>query len=152
MCRKVRFVDSAFDIPIVKFSLGNGVESYAILDTGSEITTFDKDFILNNRAEFQILHTKEKINLVGMATEKEQPVIHAGTKLYFSDKSGESSVCNVSEAMVMSLAIINENLKKQYLFAKEITAIIGCDVFLTLNAKIDFKNKTLNISDDISCK
>lgn len=147
MCRKIKFVDLAFDVPIVKFSLGNGVESYAILDTGSEVTTIDKEFVLNNRNEFTVTHTREKINLVGMTSEKEHPVVYARTKFLFFDKPEEKLPCTVERAMVMPLTNITENLKKQYRFSGEIGAIFGCDVFLALNAKIDFKNKTLNIND-----
>lgn len=140
---KVAFEEVNTAVPIVKIRLSNNSEGFAVVDTGSESTVFDKDFVKKSKNNFDIKITKEKINLVGVAQNNETPIIYAATEVFF----GNDTMYRFGmKGMVISLANLKDNLG----FVP--AAIIGSDLLEALDSKLDFKKRLMFVSNDISGK
>ena len=151
MSRKIKFVDMKSEVPIVKYSLFDGTEGFAILDTGSEITSFDSNFVKEHKETFETHKTKFKINVVGLHNSADKTIIKASAQLMFHDELGIIFM-PINDALLFSLDNVNENLKQQYHSDIKVSAILGSDFFAKHKIKIDFNEKMMIFNDDISGK
>lgn len=146
--RRVRipFVHSNCDIPVVPCTLSNGATGLAIVDTGSDVSLIDKQFILNNKKEFKVEMSEDKANFSGLTTTQEVPVITAETQVRFTKNSKrfrlKADVFPLDFAQAMSEA---------YDICPDI--LLGSDILKQLNAEISYEKRELVLHyDDLSCK
>lgn len=138
---KIPFVENESCVPVIKFTLGNGITGYAVIDTGSESTVFDKDFVKSNKSEFSIEATKNKIKMIGVSDNSgELPVIYASANV----KLGSDEL--VMNGMLFTLVHLEDNL------GFKPAALIGSDVLNDLGAKLNFKQNIMTYYNDISGK
>ena len=137
MKREIKFVDNKTNVPIVKFNLPSGAEGYAIVDSGSESSLLDYDFVKSNKDEFNVNHTAYMVNLIGIKSKAENPLVEADGIICLDEIQ-----IPIQKAMLINLS----SLKEQVGF--DIHGIIGSDVLSTIKAKIDYKNNVLVINTD----
>lgn len=139
----IPFLGESSEVPFVWFSLANGVAGCALVDTGSESTIFDLNFVRAFKDQFKINKTKNKINFVGISKGSEQPIVNVNCKVYLSGKNEFSA-----EGILSDLSYVKAHLHSN--FDIELSAIFGSDFLNSIGAKINFKKRKLEISDDIS--
>ena len=147
MNKHIKFIDIKSEVPIVRFMLHDGTEGYAIIDSGSEITSFDTEFVKKNKEQVTIHKTESKMNIVGLNDNVNTPVTKLDAIIMFSD-DGLTQV-HIKDAMIYRLDVINANLKMTYKIDIKITAIIGSDVLSQTNAILDYKKKEMILDDDL---
>lgn len=152
MHKKINFLKLPFDVPIVEFSLDNGAKGYAIIDTASEVTTIDKDFVLENKKEFHVKKERKKITMVGVNGETAVPIIKSSGFLGFQTHPAGYIQLEMTDAITYSLRAITQNIKSQYECDLDIAIILGSDFFTKHQAKIDYSVKTICFNDDLSGK
>lgn len=142
---RVPFVNSSCNIPVVPCSLSNGTVGLAIIDTGSDTSLIDKNFVLNNKSEFKVEMTDEKVNFSGLSSTQSMPVVNAQTTIRFHrSKKNFNLVANV---FPMDFVIA---MKETYDIAPDI--LIGSDMLKQLNADINYEKKELVVQyNDLSC-
>lgn len=144
---KIPFVKTGSKIPVVSIILENGDETYALLDSGSESTLIDKDFILDNKSVFKVKRPKAKVSYIGLSNTSELPVVNAETMVKFGNN--DESIKIFGE--VFEFKFICSSFKETYNCSPKI--LIGSDTLETYNAKIDFENEELILNvDDILSK
>lgn len=140
----IPFLNKTTSVPIVPFSLVNGVEAYAILDTGSEVTVYDMQFVKRNRDVFETKEDSYKTKLTNVTQDGEEvPYIQTKTKLILRD-SDESFKEKVVPGMVLNLSHINTHLKDtgEDLI---ISAIFGADMLNWLGMEISFPKQRITV-------
>jgi len=147
MHKHIKFIDIKSDVPIVRFMLHDGAEGYAIVDSGSEITSFDTEFINNHKDQVTVHKTESKMNIVGLNDNISTPVTKLDAAIMFSS-DGISKV-HIKDAMIYRLDVINFNLRLTYKTDIKISAIIGSDVLSKIRAVLDYQNKELILNDDL---
>lgn len=135
---KVPLIKSSINIPVVEISLNTGVKAFALLDTGSEVTLFDQEFIKENKECFHICHTDNKVTMIGLYAEKDNYDIHL-----FTDIDIDGHRIEVNDAMPADFNMIKGVLSGDNPII--ISAILGCDTLQSNKVKIDFKNDLLII-------
>ena len=139
---KIPFIKSETECPIVRYSLGNGATSFALVDTGSEITLADEAFAKENKYCFQIDVTKNKVVMHGVCGSNEKPVINATTNIRFGTTEQDM---DVSITAVLTNLTNIKTTNKQNGNVYHITLVLGSD-FLTMNkAKLNFINSQLSL-------
>ena len=139
---KATFINGLSQVPVIKFTLADGSEGTALLDTGSELTVFNKDFVKKHRSEFDVKTTKEMVEFVGLSAKSSIPAIHAGADLLFV---GRNKKAIRIEGLIMQLDNIVQNL------GYSPSAIIGCDNFVKYGVELNFKEKEMSYND-LPCK
>lgn len=140
-----QFIEMDIDVPVIQFKLENDIEFNAIIDTGSEQTIFDSDFVKNSNDGFSVYQTNLDFQVTGIAsTQKEQTVSIVVTTLTVEDyKTGFTSSVKLS-GIKMPIRHI-----AAYSKLHTISAIIGTDFLRQYSAKLDFKNKELMLNVDV---
>ena len=136
---KIPFHNSKTEVPIVKFYLDNGYEGFAVIDSGSESTVFDKDIIKQNKKSFTLDVTQDKMNLVGVANDQSAvPVVYAKANISFGAVSIEVN------GMVVPLTHITQHCKE---LGEDIviSAIIGSDTLTKYGVKLNYNKKEMVI-------
>lgn len=149
MYRKIRFVDMPSEVPVVKFYLGDGTCGFAIVDTGSELTTFDADFVKEHKKQFRVSMTKDKISMIGLGSETEQHALNTDVVLTMTDTDGSDVCVRIRHGVLFHLEHIRDVLNQQYGIDISVDAIFGSDMLNKYEAKINYKDKTLALEDDI---
>lgn len=126
------------DIPVVEFTLSNGVKGRGLIDTGSESTMLDIAFLKANKKCFAIKNTNEKMNFIGFYGSEDRNLIKASTYIHFGTYA--TSLDNVTLA---SLDGINKSIEEMYGKDIHIDIVLGGDFFLQKNIEINYNNKTL---------
>ena len=140
---KIPFVENKSVVPVVRFTLDSGATGCAVIDTGSESTVFDKDFVLQNKKSFRIEVTENKISLVGVMENNEAPIVYGTSSVEFAGQPGFKLDM---QGMIIPLKNIESNL------GFPPAAIIGSDILNKLGAKLNFKRKTMTLYNDLSGK
>lgn len=135
---KIPFVDYSSSVPLIKYRLENGSEGIAILDTGSELSLFDDEYVRRHRDQFSLEYTDEIIDIVGIQSRNEKAVINATAIV-----STNGHIVKLT-GMMLSMSHITETIRTNSV-RKDIciSAMVGSDVLSKLNAKIDYKNNCL---------
>lgn len=143
----IPFIDIKTAIPVVRLYLDDNTMFYGIVDSGSDTTVFDLEFVKNNKDKFSINKTTMKVEYTGINSSETMPVIQAKTFIYNSPEdtnrilvSGE--ILNISSAM--------NSFEKTYNIRPD--AIIGSELLKELDAKIDYENRELVIKHDLPSK
>lgn len=137
--KKIKFSNQCQDVPVIKLTLGNGKDIYALVDTGSESTIIDKTTIKENKDLFHIIRKSEKTSFIGVAGNTEVPIVEASTTVTIS---GESLNIN---GIVMDLSHITKDSE-----SIKLSVILGCHLLKELEAKLDFKDKSIMLNNDLS--
>ena len=137
--KKIKFSSQCQDVPVIKLTLGNGKDIYALVDTGSESTIIDKTTIKENKDLFHIIRKSEKTSFIGVAGNTEVPIVEASTTVTIS---GESLNLN---GIVMDLSHITKDSE-----SIKLSVILGCHLLKELEAKLDFKDKSIMLNNDLS--
>ena len=137
--KKIKFSNQCQDVPVIKLTLGNGKDIYALVDTGSESTIIDKTTIKENKDLFHIIRKSEKTSFIGVAGNTEVPIVEASTTVTIS---GESLNLN---GIVMDLSHITKDSE-----SIKLSVILGCHLLKELEAKLDFKDKSIMLNNDLS--
>lgn len=123
-------------IPVVRFRLDNW-DYYGILDTGSELTFFDKKVFPFKKKNDVSLST------IG-ATESKISIANVNGELVFSGRDGKQISYPVS-GFSTDLSGPTKHFQNQFDYKHNIDAVFGADFMKKYAAKIDIKNKTLKI-------
>jgi hypothetical protein len=145
---KIPFVKQSPLVPMVRIFLPGGTGGWAIIDTGSESTLLDKEFVKNNKDYFKFKKTQEKINFVGIDSKNSHPIINAiGSIAFYQD---ELIVFHKLEAIVSDLSNVISHTKQN--FDVETSAILGSDFLKENGVEVNFPDKALYMNDDIPCE
>ena len=147
--RKISFINSPSDVPIIEFIISDGTSGRAIIDSGSETTLFDMGFVKEHKKSFVININKEQINLVGIQNSNSQLSVKASCALTFGTLTSQ---IQINDAVIVSLNDVNAHIINEYGEAFGISAILGSDFLVKNNMKLDFESKELLYNDDISRK
>lgn len=140
------FCDIKSEIPIISVTLSNGEKTLALVDSGSETTLIDKDFIVKNRKVFKVSKSKDTGTLTGLNSKNEYVVVLAdtyiqleGTKQYFP-----------LHGTIYPMDFVVKSLKECYGIEPKI--LIGSDTLHEYNAELNYEKRELIIKHDTSGK
>lgn len=148
-CR-IKFIEHELDIPIVQFFLDDGTEAYAIIDTGSEQTLFDSDFVHQHRNSIMISAGFD-IRIVGMPSAKNVIADIGKAVLAFFNSDDETFVLREISGLCVEISHINDFMKIRSGNTPKISALLGSDFLSKYGFKLDFKKKEITC-DDLSRK
>lgn len=137
--KKISFVECSSGVPIIKFVLSDGTEGYALVDTGSDPTMFDKNFILQHKKSFRLVDG-EGITMIGLYAEDKNLDKHITTTITVGDIK-----IDIPDGMIVDLSIVHDAIKTADDSSIRITAIIGCDTLLQYGVSVDFDKKAIRI-------
>lgn len=148
--KSVPFLNTADSIPVVRFCLADGTEGICIIDTGSELTVFDSQFVLDYVDNFRIRKTKSKINIVGMQLNNEAALVYTNTAVCFEKTWNKTNALPIKHALILNLNNLSGHIKDTEGNEVSVSAIIGSDVLSKHKTKIDFSEKKLWFYNDIA--
>lgn len=134
---KTKFIDCGIDIPVVEITLHDGGTGFAIVDSGSESTLFDIDFVKNHKKGFKITKTNKKISIIGLLAQKEMDIINLDTEI--SMGYGFIPVTGAIVARLSGLA--GQALKDS---EKKICCLLGSDALREMKADINYRTNTFS--------
>lgn len=137
--KKISFVECSSGVPIIKFVLSDGTEGYALVDTGSDPTMFDKNFILQHKKSFRLVDG-EGITMIGLYAEDKNLDKHITTTITVGDIK-----IDIPDGMIVDLSIVHDAIKTADDNPVRIAAIIGCDTLLQYGVSVDFDKKVIKI-------
>ncbi len=140
---KTETVDFSYhrlEIPVVQFFV-NGFRRYAIIDTGANQTIFSTEWVQSYPRDFSIAETDSGI-LVGFNGKQETEAAEFTAELEFQSMTQPLPVTGLA----VSTGHINEYC------GVSVSAIIGSDTLNRYKSVINYKNKTITFSYDLSCE
>jgi hypothetical protein len=137
---KIPFVKNKSAVPVIRVRLNNGKEGYAVVDTGSESTMFDMQFVKKNKNYFEIQTTDSKMNLIGMSSSAEVPLIRATTHLRFRESPDADVKAN---GLVVDLSHLTDNVGRQ------VAMIIGSKLLAQVRGKVNYDRRYLSVYYDL---
>ncbi len=137
---KIQFASTHTTVPIALFRTVTGSTGYAIIDTGSESTLFDVEFMKNNRKAFTVRKTKSKINFIGVNDKSEHPILNVSGTVMFADDTPFKI-----KGMVADLTSIRNHIKQK--LSLDVAAVFGSDFLKTAGAEIKFNDQTIYLND-----
>lgn len=149
MKREIKFVKVTNGIPVIRFFTENSSkEQYAILDTGSEISMFDSNFVKSAKKEFNIKVTEHKINMIGVGADSNVPIVNCAGKVKLKCEGDNIYFLEFDNAMVFALDKLSNHITNEKGKQITVSAIFGNDLLNTIKAKIDYENRMLVINTD----
>lgn len=146
---KVPFIKQSPLVPMVRIFLPGGTAGWAIVDTGSESTLVDKEFVKNNKELFKTEHTRDKINFIGIDSKSSSPhpiVNLEGSIAFYQDQ--KEIFFHKIEAILSDLSTVSGYTKQNY--GVEPSAILGSDFLQTIHAEVNYPEQAMYIDDGIS--
>lgn len=117
----------------------DGTEGYALVDTGSDPTMFDKNFILQHKKAFRLVDGAG-ITMIGLYAEDKNLDKHITTTITVGDIK-----IDIPDGMIVDLSIVHDAIKTADDNPVRISAIIGCDTLLQYGVSVDFDKKVIKI-------
>lgn len=136
--KKTKFC-SDLGVPVVKGFI-HGIPFNAILDTGSEETLIDVDFVKKNKKFFSLTKTDYKINFSGIHGDKDTRIVHAETDITFKYNNGKTFDVSLENAVIYNMSFLNNTVRNK---GFEIHALLGSRFFSSKNAEINYDTKEL---------
>ncbi len=130
-----RFENVDTTIPVVKYHLDDKIY-YAIIDSGSEQTVFDSDFVAEHNDLFKMRQENKIMSLSGVGANPTETVCRFASTVIGFRKPFSIEV----EGILMSLRHLSEHFSARGI---RITALIGSDVLSANNAHIDYNTHKL---------
>ena len=143
---KIPFYQSESEIPIIEVALGNGTKTLAIVDSGSETTLIDKDFILENKNAFKVSKSRDMVSYTGLVSAQKMPAIVADTYVL---PTGCKKYLPL-HGYVFDMSYVSQSLLEAYNIDAKI--LIGSDTLNEYNAELNYEKKELIIKHDLSGK
>jgi len=140
---RVKFESEKSDIPIIKILFGERKECYALLDTGSEQSLFDNEFVKQNKLLFEIDQRQEMLEMKGLTETNNTPVLSWIT--LFRVGEGKESRVIPAEGVVFDLSHISDHLVNAYDEDIKIVAILGNDFLSRYNVIIDYEKREITL-------
>ena len=137
--KKISFVECSSGVPIIRFVLSDDTEGYALVDTGSDPTMFDKNFILQHKKSFRLVDGAG-ITMIGLYAEDKNLDKHITTTITVGDIK-----IDIPDGMIVDLSIVHDAIKTADDNPVQISAIIGCDTLLQYGVSVDFDKKVIRI-------
>lgn len=134
---KVSFQKFQSDVPIIKFSLPSGVEFNALIDTGSESTVFDADFVSKNSNQFSS-DAEHAMSLVGLGGDIVHTVKNVSTTLILNHKKFLIS------GITTDLSNVNNHI--HMIYDVNVSLILGCDILKQFGAILDFREQSASFN------
>lgn len=136
---KIRFTETKSGIPLIKF-YSNSKTFYAVIDTGSEMTVFDSSFIdtmVNLEDEFEC-------SVNGLASSVSSCVFRKVKMPFVVKGTNDESIVLFFDGYTTK---INElSLKSKHCRELKISSIIGTDILNSYNAKINYEDRTIEMT------
>ena len=129
-------------IPIIEFTLSNGVCGRGLVDTGSEGTLVDAGFLKANKAAFAIKPTSQKMNFVGFYGSEDRHLIKVSAFLKF-----DGNEVLMKDAIVAPLDNVNKGLIEMYGEEMAVNIVFGSDFFAENKAEINYQTNKLVFHD-----
>ena len=129
------------DVPVVMFELNDRM-FYGLIDTGSETTIFSPtigDMIDDGHKE------TKSISIVGFNGKRLEDMSRVSVDVKFLDWKMDIITVGV-KGIVSDMSLISDHFKKVSGFECDLSAIFGSDFLQNMNARIDFQNRKLVIS------
>ena len=145
-CR-IKFIEHELDIPVVQFFLDDGTEAYAIIDSGSEQTLFDSNFVHQHRNSI-LTSVGFDIRIVGMSSAKNVIADIGKAVLAFPD-SDETFIALEVSGLCVDISHIHDSMKVRSGNTPRISALLGSDFLSKYGCKLNFKKKEM-VCDDLS--
>ena len=136
------FVLKNINIPVVEFELSGGVKGRGLIDTGSESTMLDLNFLKQNRSVFAIDVTNQKMNFVGFYGDEDKHLIRVSTYVHFGKRA-----VGLKNAIATQLDNINKSLEDMYGKDMHIDVVFGSDFFIDHRLEINYKTKQIIFND-----
>lgn len=141
----IPFRKSRVKIPLVDIFIEGAEENLsAIVDTGSESTIFDTDFV----DEYGLLTTNSwDMSLADLKGEDKPITIkEVDTYIAFGDEEVKLHVTGISA----DLSGVKDHIKNKYKEPTRITCILGNDFLRKYKTKINYKTKEITLYYDLS--
>ena len=139
--KRIPFLTLNTSIPVIKLRLEDNTECVAIIDSGSDATVYDLDFVRNHKNLFSVKKTTNKANYIGVNSSSTHPIIYCQAKLHYSDSS---FICS-GELFDLSVPMYSFNEEH----AIKPNMILGSEFLKTVDAKIDYENDELVLGNDL---
>ena len=138
------FLNSTSPIPIVRFPLSNGRSIYAIIDTGSDSTVYDK--AAKEVYPELFIKTKHvgKQRIIGVSETKEMDIFMSGMRLQINQEAQEDLTLKLCAFEHSDFGDIVKPLAEQEGLNDSIPLLIGSDTLIRYNVKIDMKKRTIS--------
>lgn len=144
----VKLTDTENNIPVVRFHIGNGQAGYAIIDTGSEVSIFDTDFVSDNMNSFEKTDsTPYGVSHIAGADLNTQSSYYSTTVTVGEDNPMSFSMAALSYPIYHLSKFFEESRENI-----NVTAIIGTDVLSKTRVDINFETKEITLNDDLLSK
>lgn len=140
----IPFIECPSEITIVRFALGT-VKGLAVIDSGSEMTIFDKAFIDANAEEVLISPSESSLNITGVSSKASNVKNKcASANLRFEAHDGSELPLRV-DGNVINLSPLRESFMNTYGEQYALDMIIGSDTLRGLRGSIDYNKGTLTL-------
>ncbi len=140
MRNKIKIPFTRFStIPLVSFTLTNGKKCTAIIDTGSDVTIFDREFVKKNKDDFSIV-SDVLFNVSGIHSVNKHRSVEIKTKIAFTSNLNIEVSCT---GLILPLDTVQKEIEY-------VDMLLGSDFLSQHNMTIDFENNLLSFEYDIS--
>ena len=140
------FLNVKSPIPIVRFPLADGKCIYAIIDTGSDSTIYDKS-VKDSYPEL-FIKTKHigKRQVIGVNETQEMDIYMSGMKLNVAQETEDTIPFKFVAFEHVTFDSIMKPLVEQEGTIESVPLLIGSDTLIRYNAKIDMKKKAISFT------
>lgn len=130
------------EVPFVEFTLSNGTKGRGLIDTGSESTMIDTNFIKKNKECFAIDVTNQKMNFVGFYGDEKRRIIKISTYIHF----GKYAV-SLEDTIAANLSGINKGLEELHGKDVHIDIVFGGNFLRKKKVEINYKTNTIAFNE-----
>ena len=137
---KIYFIDYSMDIPVVHLFLSDGSDLFAIIDSGSEVTLFDKKYAEEHLACLKPYSMNDKINMAGLSGNVDVNIMYLDTAVFptYDYETAEKGEIPVKKAFIHDLTQLKNAIKDI-----DVSMVIGSDILSKLKAKLNYKERMM---------
>ena len=138
---KKQFLNSKSKIPLIEFRVpGIDKKFVALIDTGAELSMFDKSFIEENK--IKVIQSEQKVSIVGIDGKKTLQSMPIGcTDIIIIDGTTKA---NLSVKLPISdFSPVSKHFKSYHNEDRNISLIIGSDLLKHINAEIKYNTQSI---------
>ena len=139
------FFESKSLVPFIKFTTEEGKDIFALVDSGSESTLFDRSLMEECPEVIKSTVALGTISMVGINGKRETTV--DGTRLSLPATTVDGREGRIGlKAVSDDLSTLSEHVKKVYGSPEKMSLLIGGGALRALHAKIDYAKKVITFS------
>lgn len=139
------FFESKSLVPFIKFTTEEGKDIFALVDSGSESTLFDRSLMEECPEVIKSTVALGTISMVGINGKRETTVDGARLSLPATTVDGREGRIGL-KAVSDDLSTLSEHVKKVYGSPEKMSLLIGGGALRALHAKIDYAKKVITFS------